>query len=441
MEEISLSLPVDENDLEAILSFIPRLQEIIPDKVVIESPGRVLEQDGNNLVLAMHGQYHPLVEEFQQALYRHRFIRNFDWGKWIPQGKAIYKDQKRLDRASMTSCLKLLTLHARNDRFVEGHFAAMLTSGHIIAILKRMEQLGRGIRPTTSSKEIPMHMKLEHDFYLSEPSTIKGYPPRFANQRSVQRCLKTLCTSWVEYLQHYTDRTYVLFGGSECPWDSTERGIVSALAAAIMRNLPGSIVVEESRVLKPGKERDQRAKKPNDRGQCDLWASIPKLASDVPSFNFYLEAKKSLKPKSINGLGTHLLSKYGISKLFRDFKKGHRKRLTDRSPYRNDKKRKHEHYTIGLLITPLAPKERDINGIKETLGRVFENSHKLFVRPEETGSDFRNDRRHIARYPTVALILLDPRRKHSGMIASFTVLGSTNSLLASASKRADKTRR
>src|ERR1700678_654598 len=190
MEETALSLPVDGRDLEAILSFIPRLQEIIPDKVVIESPGRVLEQDGNDLILAMHGTYHPLVEEFQQALYRHRFIRDYDWVKWTPQAKAIYNDQKRLDRASMTSCLKLLTLHARKDRFVDGHFAAMLTSGHLIAVLKRMEQLGRGTPAANSSKEIPMHMKLEHHFYKSKESTLERYPPRFSNPDSIQLCLE-----------------------------------------------------------------------------------------------------------------------------------------------------------------------------------------------------------------------------------------------------------
>lgn len=431
MEEISLSSSVDEKDLEAILAFIPRLQEIIPDKVVIESPGRVLEQDGNNLVLAMHGNYHPLVEEFQQALYRHRFIRDYDWGKWTPQAKAIYNDQKRLGRASMTSCLKLLTLHARKDRFVDGHFAAMLTSGHIIAVLKRMEQLGRGTPPTNSSKEIPMHMKLEPHFYQSEPSNDERYAPRFWNPESIQLCLKILCNAWFEYLQHYTERTYELFQKPECPWESTERAIVSTLAAAIMRNLPGSIVIEESRVIKPGEKMVEGAKKTSDRGRCDLWASVPKLKSNFPFFNFYLEAKRSLRPKSSKALEKHLLSKYGISKLFRDVMKSNPKTLTQRSAYRNDKGRKHEHYIIGLLVTPLAPGHRDIEKIKEILKRVFESTNKLYVRTKETRTDLHDDRRHMARYPTVALILFDPKDERPGMIASFTVLGSTNSLSAS----------
>jgi hypothetical protein len=435
MEEISLSSPVDEKDLEAILSFIPRLQEIISDKVVIESPGRVLEQDGNNLLLAMHGEYHPLVEEFQQALYRHRFIRNYDWGKWIPQAKAIYSDQKRLDRASMTTCLKLLTLHARNDRFVEGHFAAMLTSGHIIAVLKRMEQLGRGTPPNASSKDIPMPMKLVPYLYESKPSPKPRYAFRFSNSESVQGCLKILCETWVEYLQHYTERAHDLFHRSECPWASTERAIVSTLAAAIMRKLHGSIVIEESRVIKPGEKMVQGARTPSDRGRCDLWASVPELTPDVPLFNFYLEAKKSLRPRNSKTLESHLLSKYGISKLFRDFMKSNPKSLTQRSAYRKDQGRKHEHYIIGLLVTPLAPGGVNIEEIKRILGRVFENSHRLYLRTEKTEANSRNDRRHMARYPTVALILFDPSGECPGMIASFTVLGSTNSLSASAAAK------
>ena len=111
-----------------------------------------------------------------------------------------------------------------------------------------------------------MHMKLEHDVYRSKQSPKERYAPRFSNHESVQFCIGKLCETWVEYLQHYTERAYELFKKPECPWESTERAIVSTLAAAIMRNLPGSIVIEESRVLKPGKEMEQSARKASDLG-------------------------------------------------------------------------------------------------------------------------------------------------------------------------------
>jgi hypothetical protein len=98
-------------------------------------------KDGDNMVFAMHGEYPPTVQEFLDALYLHRFIRSYDWGKWSPQAKAIVSNPEQLERASMITCVKLLTLHARADRFVEGHFATMLTSGHIVGVLRRMQQM------------------------------------------------------------------------------------------------------------------------------------------------------------------------------------------------------------------------------------------------------------------------------------------------------------
>ena len=153
MEAIQLDDPVDERDLEAILSFIPRFQRIPPDDVVIESPGRLLGMEGDKITLAMHGEYHPLVEEFQQALYLHHIVRDFDWGKWQPRALVIYKNPNLLDRATQKTCIKLLTLHARKDRFVDGHFAAMISCGHIQAVLNRMQAIRNRTVARRSQKE------------------------------------------------------------------------------------------------------------------------------------------------------------------------------------------------------------------------------------------------------------------------------------------------
>jgi hypothetical protein len=36
---------------------------------------------------------------------------------------------------------KLLTTHVRADRFVEGHLAGVLESGHMLAILRRLKDI------------------------------------------------------------------------------------------------------------------------------------------------------------------------------------------------------------------------------------------------------------------------------------------------------------
>lgn len=135
-----LTDPIDPSNVEKIIEFIPRLREIIPDRVVIRSPGLKSRDDGE-LILEMHGEYHPLVGEFRDALYTFGFVRDFDWGVWQGYAKELYEQPERLKKARMLTCLKLLTTHARKDRFCDGHFAAMVACGQITGILTRMEKL------------------------------------------------------------------------------------------------------------------------------------------------------------------------------------------------------------------------------------------------------------------------------------------------------------
>jgi O-acetyl-ADP-ribose deacetylase len=50
-------------------------------------------------------------------------------------------DPKAIAGADLLTLRKLLTAHVRGDRFTEGHLAAVLEKGHILAILKRLEQI------------------------------------------------------------------------------------------------------------------------------------------------------------------------------------------------------------------------------------------------------------------------------------------------------------
>jgi hypothetical protein len=74
-------------------------------------------------------------------LYENGFVRSFNWVKWQRDAIAYYEHPERLEKARIITCVKLLTLHARKDHFVDGHFAAMVSSGHISRILKRIEKL------------------------------------------------------------------------------------------------------------------------------------------------------------------------------------------------------------------------------------------------------------------------------------------------------------
>ena len=139
MLPLKLNDPIDPANVEEIIEFIPRLQEIIPDRVTIRSPG--ITEDSGELILEMHGEYHPLIQEFMDALYRFGFVRDFDWPVWQKYAEGLWKHPECLKTAKILTCVKLLTTHARKDRFCDGHFAAMVACGHITAILTRMETL------------------------------------------------------------------------------------------------------------------------------------------------------------------------------------------------------------------------------------------------------------------------------------------------------------
>ena len=88
-------------------------------------------------------EYNPEVLLFIGALNDASIVLDFAWGAWQPKALRYSEDPARLERARLLTIRKLLTLHLRKDRFVEGHLAEMLESGHITAILRRAASLVR----------------------------------------------------------------------------------------------------------------------------------------------------------------------------------------------------------------------------------------------------------------------------------------------------------
>jgi hypothetical protein len=75
-----------------------------------------------------------LVED----LYKARIVYSFDWPGWQPEADRLYRNDKALRAASLSDLRKLLTTHVRKDRFCEGHLKAMVTAGHVLAILEQV---------------------------------------------------------------------------------------------------------------------------------------------------------------------------------------------------------------------------------------------------------------------------------------------------------------
>jgi len=82
-----------------------------------------------------------VTERLVQALYESGVVYNFDWVKWQDEAERLVQSDPGLDHADLSTLRNLLVLHVRNDRFCEGHFAEMLESGHVCAILRRVAVL------------------------------------------------------------------------------------------------------------------------------------------------------------------------------------------------------------------------------------------------------------------------------------------------------------
>jgi O-acetyl-ADP-ribose deacetylase len=117
--------------IDAVLAFLPVFEQkgFVPSKV--EMPfGKF--------------PYHVFSEELSQfvtVLYDNGFIFTFDWPSWQKEAQHYYKHPKLFHMADIQILRKLFTIHIRKERFCEGHLPAMVSDGHIVAILRRLKEL------------------------------------------------------------------------------------------------------------------------------------------------------------------------------------------------------------------------------------------------------------------------------------------------------------
>ncbi len=87
------------------------------------------------------------------ALEENNFVQEgFDWVSWQSRAAKYYRNKKQIESARLETCVKLLTLHDRKDRYCANHFGVMVTEGHIQAILARLVQLRADLEPRARKK-------------------------------------------------------------------------------------------------------------------------------------------------------------------------------------------------------------------------------------------------------------------------------------------------
>lgn len=83
--------------------------------------------------------------ELRREAHRGGLVTSFDWPTWMTgRGRELTGDPEAIGRATLEECRRLLVAHLRRDRFVEGHLAAVIASGEVVAILRRASTLTAG---------------------------------------------------------------------------------------------------------------------------------------------------------------------------------------------------------------------------------------------------------------------------------------------------------
>jgi len=81
------------------------------------------------------------VASFQGALHDHGWIETFDWIAWQNEAARYVASPELVAAADAETIRKLLTNHVRHDRQCQGHLAAQFESGHILALLRRLQEI------------------------------------------------------------------------------------------------------------------------------------------------------------------------------------------------------------------------------------------------------------------------------------------------------------
>jgi uncharacterized protein DUF6508 len=115
-------------NIDGITSYLPGLRNVGSEDVFL--PGIFLES-----------HYTAIVGGLMRALEENNFVSSFDWVSWQGQGASYFRNKKKIESAKLETCVKLLTLHVRKDRYCANHFGLMITEGHVQAILSRLLRL------------------------------------------------------------------------------------------------------------------------------------------------------------------------------------------------------------------------------------------------------------------------------------------------------------
>jgi hypothetical protein len=121
--------------IEALLRFLPRFE--VPGRAWIEGVAGG-EETGDGAVTMRYPVYCEDVLAFCQLAGQPWWS---DYAYEPREAGSMLADEARIARATVDELKTMLTYCVRGERFADGHWAAMLETGKIVAILRRLKVL------------------------------------------------------------------------------------------------------------------------------------------------------------------------------------------------------------------------------------------------------------------------------------------------------------
>jgi O-acetyl-ADP-ribose deacetylase len=128
---------ITQEGIRQVLEFLPIFEEGFEGELY----EWVTFEKQNGVTQMPYVDYSPEITRFRSALGSAGFIHPYDWMAWQEEASRYLNEPDLLKTANLETLRKLFTLHVRRDRFVEGHFAEMIDTGHIRALLHRLKEL------------------------------------------------------------------------------------------------------------------------------------------------------------------------------------------------------------------------------------------------------------------------------------------------------------
>ena len=124
-------MPPQTESIQELLDFLPLLQHPDADFIRIGYWGDMTSRVSG-----------ATAKNVYQHLFNNGFVlEDFDWEAWSEEAFAFEQNRHTLQEADLPTLYKILTVHLRADRLMEGHFDSILENGFLADVLQRMKDI------------------------------------------------------------------------------------------------------------------------------------------------------------------------------------------------------------------------------------------------------------------------------------------------------------